>query len=230
MSVTIDKETIRNQIIKLLDKAGRDVRLTPRVLRAKAEERLKLSPGGLKDKKELIKKIIMKWWSMQPESQAEEKEKEKLKEREKEKEKAKSDSSTSSEHTLNRLLKFAKAAGKGSSFLIQFKDMGTKEKIKSLRSKLRALGYTFSDTPSSEEIQTVQKETELKKERDSLGPVSTVSTKRKSSSTADDENGVGAGDSSSHGSKKVAVSGSEGNRPVAKRAIQYNSSDEEGDF
>ena len=74
----------------------------------------------------------------------------------------------------------------------------------------------------------MQKETDLKKECDALGPVA-VSTKRKSSSAADEEDGGGAGGSSSNSSKKVAASG-EGNRPIAKRAVQYNSSDEEGDF
>lgn len=50
-------------IMKLLDKAGDDPRLTARILRGKAEERLKLSAGSLKSKREMIKKIIVKWWN-----------------------------------------------------------------------------------------------------------------------------------------------------------------------
>jgi hypothetical protein len=48
-------------IIKLLNKAGKDPRLTPRILRNKAEERLQLQHGELKIVRPKLKKIIVKW-------------------------------------------------------------------------------------------------------------------------------------------------------------------------
>jgi phage-related tail protein len=52
-------------ITKLLDKAGKDPRLTPRILREKAEQRMELNKGDLKTKREKIKDIIYDWWKKQ---------------------------------------------------------------------------------------------------------------------------------------------------------------------
>jgi hypothetical protein len=41
----------KSVIFKLLDKAGKDPRLTPRILREKAEQRLSLNKGDLKSKR-----------------------------------------------------------------------------------------------------------------------------------------------------------------------------------
>lgn len=61
-------ELLLKTITKLLDKAGKDPRLTPKILREKAEQRMELSKGHLKDKREAIKLIICEWWkkNMQP--------------------------------------------------------------------------------------------------------------------------------------------------------------------
>jgi hypothetical protein len=56
------EQELFSQIIKLLNKAGQDPRLTPRVLRKKLEEKMKLSEGSLKDNREDIKKSILKWF------------------------------------------------------------------------------------------------------------------------------------------------------------------------
>jgi hypothetical protein len=64
-AVTLDEETVLKTITKLLDKAGRDPRLTPRILREKAEQRLTLSKGDLKSRRENIKDIICDWWHKQ---------------------------------------------------------------------------------------------------------------------------------------------------------------------
>lgn len=56
-------------VTKLLDKAGKDPRLTPRILREKAEQRLSLSKGDLKPQREKIKDIIWDWWEKQKTAQ-----------------------------------------------------------------------------------------------------------------------------------------------------------------
>jgi ElaB/YqjD/DUF883 family membrane-anchored ribosome-binding protein len=68
-----DEQRMLQTITKLLDKAGKDPRLTPRILREKAEQRLELAKGSLKSKREKIKDIIYKWWIKQA-SMTEEKE------------------------------------------------------------------------------------------------------------------------------------------------------------
>jgi hypothetical protein len=62
MSSEIDQNQMKVVILKLLDKAGMDERLTLRLLRNKAEDKLKLDRGSLKVKRDYIKTIIMKWW------------------------------------------------------------------------------------------------------------------------------------------------------------------------
>lgn len=56
-------------ITKLLDKAGRDPRLTPRILREKAEQRMELSKGDLKPKRDKIKDVIYEWWKKQKQAE-----------------------------------------------------------------------------------------------------------------------------------------------------------------
>lgn len=46
----------------MLDKAGQDPRLTPRLLREKAEQKLNLPKGELKAKREEIKEMIVQWY------------------------------------------------------------------------------------------------------------------------------------------------------------------------
>ena len=65
MSVSTDELQLRitGCINKLLDKAGKDPRLTIRLLREKAEERLKMTKDELKPKRQLIKKLVIQWWT-----------------------------------------------------------------------------------------------------------------------------------------------------------------------
>lgn len=58
MSIT-DMQSV---IYKLLDKAGKDPRLTPRLLREKAEKSLSLTKGELKAKRDQIKDMIFQWY------------------------------------------------------------------------------------------------------------------------------------------------------------------------
>jgi len=62
MAQEIDDQDLFTNVLKLLNKAGNDRRLTPRILRKKLEERMKLPEGGLKSKRELIKTHIFKWF------------------------------------------------------------------------------------------------------------------------------------------------------------------------
>lgn len=64
------EEQLLQTITKLLDKAGRDPRLTPRLLREKAEQRLTLTKGDLKPQRERIKTIICDWWQAQKQLQS----------------------------------------------------------------------------------------------------------------------------------------------------------------
>ena len=59
-----DEKVMKGIILKLLDKAGTDRRLTLRILRNKTEDKLKLDRGTLKEKRELIKTLTYKWWKV----------------------------------------------------------------------------------------------------------------------------------------------------------------------
>lgn len=58
----VDNECIERMVNKLLDKAGKDPRLTPRLLREKTEQRLDLKKDQLKSSRALIKELICSWW------------------------------------------------------------------------------------------------------------------------------------------------------------------------
>lgn len=59
-----DEKIMRSIILKLLDKAGTDKRLTLRILRNKTEEKMKLQKGILKVKRDMIKSLTYKWWKV----------------------------------------------------------------------------------------------------------------------------------------------------------------------
>lgn len=65
MSTEVEDTKLVQMIMKLLNKAGKDPRVTPRILRSKAEERLQLPKDALKPKREYIKKLIARWWKDQ---------------------------------------------------------------------------------------------------------------------------------------------------------------------
>jgi hypothetical protein len=90
----IASDELREIVMKLLDRAGKDPRLTARLLREKAEEKLKLKRDSLKDRRSEIKDMIEAWWR---------------------KNVVKEDADE--ELTiLKRLVKYAKAVGKGPTF------------------------------------------------------------------------------------------------------------------
>ncbi len=55
------RDSLSEVVMKLLNKAGTDPRVTPRMLREKAEDRLKLSRGTLKPMRNDIKDMVMEW-------------------------------------------------------------------------------------------------------------------------------------------------------------------------
>lgn len=110
-NVLPEKELIRSTIIKLLEKANRHPSLTPKLLRNKLEEKLKLQPGCLSAKKIFIKKIALQWWVS-----------------------GESTEMTPTQLALKRLTKLATVAGK----MHLFKSLGElseEEKISLLREK-----------------------------------------------------------------------------------------------
>ena len=62
MSVGIDTAEFDMTIMKLLGKAGLDPRCTPNILRAKAEQKMKLEKDALVPYRVRMKKLIVKWW------------------------------------------------------------------------------------------------------------------------------------------------------------------------
>jgi hypothetical protein len=109
-----DDEKLQSMVLKLLDKAGHDPRLTPKILREKAEERLKLPKQGLKDKRETIKEIILHWWCLNKKSDP---------------------LMTNDELQLKSLMKLAKALGKGPSWFQELIGAETSFKISYIREK-----------------------------------------------------------------------------------------------
>jgi len=57
-------QDLKPVLMKLLSKAGKDPRLTPRLLREKAAQRLSLDKEAVKKFREQIKDIIMEWWDV----------------------------------------------------------------------------------------------------------------------------------------------------------------------
>ena len=62
MSTLPNKDVVKQMIVKLLEKANHHPELTPRILRTKIEEKLKLTKDSLKPKRDYIKKVAIEWW------------------------------------------------------------------------------------------------------------------------------------------------------------------------
>ena len=119
----IDAVQLTSVLNKLLDKAGTDARLTPRLLREKAEQRMKLEPGQLIAKKADIMDVIVSWW-MENNPQTVEP-------------KAASNNASSDPAalTLQRLSKYAAAVGKGPRFFKDLSQDSDIEKAKDIRKR-----------------------------------------------------------------------------------------------
>eukprot|EP01036_Dinobryon_divergens_P030361 gene30361-39594_t len=137
-------EDAKQTLKRLLDKAGNDPRLTPRILREKAEQKLHLETGELKRFRETIKTIIIEWW---------------LKDN-----KARSaptiDQKSSVDETEWRALRSLANSSGNSSCLKDLPD-SIKQKNKLLRERLRKIGLKFSDVPTSAEISRAKRDYEI---------------------------------------------------------------------
>lgn len=118
------EETMKNQIQKLLDKAGTNPKLTPRLLREKAEQRLKLQPGELntRTRREIIKNVIIKWWNENVKKESAEPP-------------PKISTKTPDEQTLHKLGKVVKAAGVGPQVFARLQDLSIPDRIIAIRAK-----------------------------------------------------------------------------------------------
>ncbi len=94
-------------VVKLLDKAGKDPRLTIRILREKAESRLQLKKGSLKPLRPKIKDCVVKWWMVQEEE---------------------------ARHCLKMMVRLSKASG-NTSALLGLQGMIATEQINAIRNR-----------------------------------------------------------------------------------------------
>jgi hypothetical protein len=127
-TAVVDDSKLKDMILKLLDRAGSNPRLTARLLREKAEERLKLDKDALKYKREDIKKIIAEWWNANMVSKPPV---------------VKKETPFSTDATLQALTRLAKALGKGPVFFKKIADESTGAKIRHIRQRCSALRVLF---------------------------------------------------------------------------------------
>ena len=168
-----DNETILAAcLVKLLDKAGHDPRLTPRILREKAEDRLSMKRHSLKPKREWIKKVIVRWWIQNIDKA----------EKDKGSNGAKKEEVTEEDKAMRQYNKLAQAVGQ-SELLKDLGNLSRSAKISNLRSKLVAEGFSFSEVPTDDEIATAARQFELKKELKKVEGNDNVVGKKRSNDT-----------------------------------------------
>ena len=210
MSTSIDEAELFNQIVKLLNKAGQDPRLTPRVLRKKLEERMKVSDGALKSSRELIKKNMLKWYKKNCEDEYK-----KVVESVQPKKSPIVEKEVSiEEKTLSQIGKLAKAVGKSSLFAA-VKDADVKTKIRTVSEKLKEAGYVFSSCPTDVEIKTALQKYESQQDLKDIDRSLILSPGKKRSSS-----GI-----SDHPTKKP-----KNNSNTTTISKKYTDDDEEADF
>jgi hypothetical protein len=115
----VDIEQLQLTVTKLLDKAGTDARLTPRLLREKVEQRMKLEPDALKSMKPEIMAMITEWWIETHHS------------------KNVGRKVPVEVNGLENLSKFAKAVGKGPHFFKSLKFTSEAEKADDIRRRCK---------------------------------------------------------------------------------------------
>lgn len=146
-SGTVDYDKLLAVMTKLLDKAGRDPRVTPRLLREHAEKRMSLEKGELKPMREKLKTVIVEWWYKQ-----------KGLDQDKQKE------------ALHSLTKLARSVGLLSIYKGITSETTVKEKVIIVRKKLRekAPHLEFSDVPTEKEIAKAKKRYEETKDMEGI--------------------------------------------------------------
>ena len=178
----IDDMQLKAVVNRLMDKAGTDPRLTPRLLREKAETKMKLPEGALKHKRPRIKIFIVDWWSknVAPVPSAP-----KVSKRASADDDDDAAPAVDPDLTLLRnIAKYAKAVGKGNSFFKDLPNTTHKEKAKVLRKRLLAVGINVPDAPTAADIEAAKKSHELKKEASDVDPTLIVSHSRRDAAAA----------------------------------------------
>jgi hypothetical protein len=115
-----DLDEIKHVINRLLEKTGQDPRLTPKIIRSKVESRMKLNSGDLWEKREFVKKVIIKWWKKKTASDLEA---------------AAAIAESEVNIALTKLSRLAKAVGKGSGYFKELRDLDNSGKVVGMRKK-----------------------------------------------------------------------------------------------
>eukprot|EP01031_Cornospumella_fuschlensis_P027568 gene27568-33295_t len=148
---------LKSVVYRLLDKAGEDPRLTPRLLREKAEQKLNMPRGDLKAKREEIKDMIVKWY---------------IEKKEREEEITRT--------VMKMLAKIGKVAGLAPAIFKGMKEMDSDEqRILELRKRLREKGLKFSDVPTTDEIEAIREDYERKKDLEGIDSSQIIDGPRK---------------------------------------------------
>lgn len=115
-----EKELIKATIIRLLEKANRHPELTPRILRTKIEQKLKLREGTLSSKKYYIKKVALTWWMSEDHASSSV---------------SRKDEAVEPSLAMKRLTKLANVAGKVPQALKGLSGLSEEDKITTLRQR-----------------------------------------------------------------------------------------------
>jgi hypothetical protein len=146
----LDFSQVRAVVEKLLHKAGKDPRVTPKILRVKVESKLELSSGRLKTYRNQIKDVIWEWWE------------------------------SDQTYTLQQLVFLSRALQLAPAILKGIKEMtSVTEKVEALTSRLKEKNIKFSSCPTDEEIENAKKESVRQKSLDEADPSLIVEGKRK---------------------------------------------------
>lgn len=140
-----EQELLVRTINKLLDKAGKDPRLTPRILREKMEQRMNLARGTLKPKREELKDLIYDWWVKNQNE----------------------DNKDGIKKELKPLIKLARVSGLVPTILEGLVDFPEQNRPAELRKRLRNKGVRFTNpTPTESDICAAQEIADNKKHKD----------------------------------------------------------------
>ena len=162
----IDSEVLDSTVFRLLGKAGLDPRCTPKILRSKTEQKLKLQEDELLPYRVRIKKLIIKWWKETQLNGNAEKSGEKRSNstiddhasQEKKKIKTETERDKSNDVDIDILTKYKAwraytRAVKRSDLLEGLTDIkDVDKKIQVLSQRLHTNGFKCNNTPTSEEI------------------------------------------------------------------------------
>ena len=157
MAGPLDIGVLDQTVTKYLSRAGTDPRCTPKVLREKTEDKMKLERGTLEAFKPRIKKLIIKWWKESGKEQVSNSTK--VKEEMPDKVTPAVVPPSEEEVRMWKAFKaFAKASGKGAELLAGLNEIKVAgDRIAALRKRVVDAGLSFSDPhPTESEISAMK--------------------------------------------------------------------------